>query len=67
MPAEFGIIGMIDNGRVWQDNETSNTIHTSYGGGIWLSPFSLNVISATWSWSDDEKSGLFNLKLGWWF
>ena len=65
--ADFGIIGLLDNGRVWADDETSNKIHTSYGGGIWLSPFSLATITATYAISDDEPNGLLNVKLGWWF
>ena len=66
-PADFGIIGLLDNGRVWVDDDTSDLIHTGYGGGLWLSPFSLAVLTATYTFSDDEPDGLLNIKLGWWF
>jgi hypothetical protein len=66
-PADFGIIGLVDNGRVWVDNEQSNTWHTGYGGGIWFSPFSLAVLTATYSFSNDQSNGLLNVRLGWWF
>jgi hypothetical protein len=66
-PADFGIIGLLDNGRVWTENDSSNVIHTGYGGGIWLSPFSLAVLTATYTISNDEPNGLLNIKLGWWF
>ncbi|MEO6166974.1 MAG: hypothetical protein ABIO46_12755, partial [Chitinophagales bacterium] len=66
-PADFGIVGLLDSGRVWVKDDTSNKIHTSYGGGIWMSPFSLAVLSATYAISDDEPDGLVNIKLGWWF
>jgi hypothetical protein len=72
-PADFGIIGLIDNGRVWveddpsTDDGTSNKIHTGYGGGIWMNPFGIAVLSATYAFSEDEESGLLNIKLGWWF
>jgi hypothetical protein len=66
-PAEFGIIGLIDNGRVWSDGETSSKIHTGYGGGFWISPFSLTSLIATYSISEEEPGGLLNIKLGWWF
>src|SRR6185295_19054985 len=56
-PADFGILGLLDNGRVWQDGETANKIHTGYGGGVWLSPFSLAVLTATYSFSDDQTNG----------
>jgi len=37
LPAHFGIFGLFDVGRVWYTGEESDTWHTSYGGGIWLS------------------------------
>jgi hypothetical protein len=72
-PADFGIIGLMDNGIVWEDNQTSDLVHSGYGGGIWMSPFSLAVISATFTYSNEHSRspnapiGLLNVKLGWWF
>lgn len=66
-PADLGIVGLLDNGRVWVEDDTSDKIHTGYGGGIWLSPFGIAVITATYAFSDDEPGGLMNIKLGWWF
>jgi hypothetical protein len=37
LPAHFGVFGLLDAGRVWLEGEDSNTWHTSFGGGIWLS------------------------------
>ena len=37
-PTHVGVFGLTDAGRVWLDGEDSHTWHTSYGGGIWLSP-----------------------------
>ena len=39
LPAHVGVFGLYDVGRVFLDGETSNTWHTSYGAGIWLSFF----------------------------
>jgi hypothetical protein len=66
-PAYFGIIGLLDNGRVWVADDSSNVWHTGYGGGIWLNPFGIAVLSATYTFSKDETAGLLNIKLGWWF
>src|SRR6185295_12600286 len=72
-PADFGIMGLVDNGIVWEDNQPSDTWHSGYGGGIWLSPFSLAVITATYSFSNEDSKapnaapGYLNVKLGWWF
>jgi hemolysin activation/secretion protein len=37
--AKVGILAFFDDGRVWMPKEKSNTIHTSYGGGILVAPF----------------------------
>ncbi|MFD0860611.1 hypothetical protein ACFQ1M_00200 [Sungkyunkwania multivorans] len=37
VPITFGIYGGFDYGRVWLDGESSNTWHTSQGGGLWVS------------------------------
>jgi hypothetical protein len=37
-PAEFGVLGFGDLGRVFQDGLASDLWHKSYGGGIWIAP-----------------------------
>ena len=37
-PAEFGVFGFGDLGRVFQDDLPSKKWHRSYGGGIWIAP-----------------------------
>lgn len=54
-PAHFGILGFYDVGRVWYKEEDgidptsgsgkSSTWHKGFGGGIWLTPFNLTVLS----------------------
>ncbi len=56
---DFGIIGFNDFGKVWLGGEDSRVWHHGYGGGLWASPFSLAVLSATYEWSKDEPKGLF--------
>jgi len=55
-PAQFGIVAFNDVGRVWADNETSSTWHDGYGGGVWVAPFNKLVITATLSYSNEEKN-----------
>jgi len=45
LPFSVGVIGSFDHGRVWADAEVSDTWHTSYGGGLWFSPFDVAPIS----------------------
>ena len=39
MNAKAGLLAFFDNGRVWMPEDTSTTLHTSYGGGILIAPF----------------------------
>jgi hypothetical protein len=36
-PADFGVLGLADVGRVYLDGETSDRWHAAGGGGIWAS------------------------------
>jgi hypothetical protein len=51
LPVQIGIFGGYDVGRVWVPNDTSNVLHSSYGGGLWIN-------------SADIVSGTFNLFTG---
>lgn len=59
---EFGILAFNDVGRVWLDEENSSVWHDGYGGGIWVSPFSIAVLTACYERSKDEPAGLFTLR-----
>ena len=45
------LVGFVDTGRVWLENESSDTWHTSLGGGLLLqpvmAPVTVHVIAAT--------------------
>lgn len=60
-PGDIGIHGFIDNGRVWMDGENSDTWHTSYGGGIWISPFHSILFTTTFEKSDENKIVSFHM------
>ena len=59
---EFGVLAFNDIGRVWLEGEDSNKLHHGYGGGIWISPFSVAVLTASYERSKDEPDGLFSLR-----
>ncbi len=44
LPGELGISGFFDAGRVWEQGESSDKIHTGTGGGIYFSPANFAVI-----------------------
>ena len=37
LPGDWGISGFGDVGRVWLEGESSDTWHTGFGGGLWIS------------------------------
>jgi hypothetical protein len=59
---EFGILAFNDVGRVWLEGESSSLWHHGYGGGLWVSPFSVAVLTACYERSKDEPGGLFTLR-----
>ena len=38
VPADFGVFGLLDAGRVFQTGESSRKWHTAVGGGVWIAP-----------------------------
>jgi hypothetical protein len=64
---QVGIIGLNDFGRVWLGGKDSKVWHHGYGGGLWISPFSMAVLSGTYEWSKDEPSGLFSFRFNFLF
>jgi len=65
LPTTVGLIFFSDLGRVWFDEEDSNTWHHGWGGGFYLTPYSrfaFNFLLA------NSKEGLLPLiKLGFYF
>ena len=60
-PITYGLIAFNDFGRVWADSEDSGTWHQGYGAGFYLAPFSKIVLSACWSFSNEENLPLVQL------
>jgi hypothetical protein len=52
---ELGVLAFNDFGRVWMKNENSNQWHHGFGGGFWMAPYKLMVISANYSHSVEDN------------
>lgn len=52
---KLGIFGFVDDGRVWVKNDNSSELHTGYGGGIFLVPYKLAVLSLFYGASDEAN------------
>ena len=52
---KYGIITFYDNGRVWQPGEVSNTWHSGYGAGGFVSLFNKIILSGTYGKSKEDN------------
>lgn len=56
-----GLIGFYDAGRVWMDNEISDTWHTGYGGGFLVAPFNKMMLTVLYGVSTEGSQIHFKL------
>jgi outer membrane translocation and assembly module TamA len=59
---KIGLLLFLDDGRVWQPGESSNTLHTGYGGGLIVIPAGRMALTGTVCHS--KESTLIELKAG---
>lgn len=59
LPADFGVFGLADAGRVFMAGESSDTWHAAAGGGVWLSylehAYTLSLAIAR----SEERTGIY--------
>ena len=53
-PIRFGVVGFVDVGRVWLENETSRKWHPSGGGGLLAKPVGTGIVLRAVVASGDE-------------
>ncbi len=59
LPADVGVFGLADVGRVWLEGESSDRWHDALGGGLWLAFLSPeNALSIALARSE-ERTGLY--------
>lgn len=58
---QFGLVGFEEVGRVWMKNEKSDKWHNSYGGGIYLTPFNMLIVSAVVAFSPEDTLWSFSV------
>jgi len=61
LPFSFGVTASFDYGRIW-DGGNSNIWHRSFGGGIWIVP--LNIAVITFSYNKSDVDTRFRVGLG---
>jgi len=60
-----GISGGFDHGRTWSEFDETEDWQTSVGGGVWVSPFDIAVLSAGAYFSDENMQ--VRVKFNWQF
>lgn len=59
LPAEVGVFGLADAGRVFLEGESSSEWHTAFGGGVWIGFLErAHTLSAAVA-SSDERTGVY--------
>lgn len=62
MPGKIGLIGAYDAGRVWEKNQTSDTIHHGFSAGVFLTPFNKIFIRGTVGFSNERIQPTVSLR-----
>lgn len=61
LPSALGVILFDDTGRVWLKGESSNTVHNTYGGGVFLTPYHAFLFEAVLGKSPEGTLVYFTL------
>ena len=60
-PMDIGLVGGADMGRVWLDNVSEGSFHTSVTAGVWLNLLSAIILQPSVSISDERTQVNFRL------
>ncbi|HEV8271872.1 MAG TPA: hypothetical protein VGQ04_11250 [Chitinophagaceae bacterium] len=61
----FGVMGFVDDGKVWVKDEDSKTLHVGYGGGFYFIPF--NNMGLNLSYARSNEVSMILIKTGFLF
>jgi outer membrane protein assembly factor BamA len=59
VPADVGIFGLADAGRVYLDGESSDEWHTAFGGGLWLAFLDRASTVSIAAAASEERTGIY--------
>lgn len=62
---KIGVLAFVDQGRVWQPGEISDTWHVGYGGGFFVAPFNRILLNASYGISKDDR--VIHFRIGFFF
>ena len=62
VPLDIGLLGHGDLARIWQNGESSDLWHYSYGGGVFINFLDSLLLNLTYSVSDTDEVFVFGTK-----
>jgi hypothetical protein len=62
---KIGLLGFVDQGRLWHPGEDSNKWHLGYGGGLIIAPFKKALLNGTVGFSENRT--VMHLRIGYLF
>ncbi len=69
LPVNVGVLGFYDTGRIWHDQDPEGDAfeewHPGWGGGLFISPYNMLILSGTLTKSDEWD--FVEVKLGFFF
>lgn len=63
--SQVGLLAFVDQGRVWQPGEASDTWHVGYGGGLVIIPYNRIVLNG--SVGTSKEATIIHLRIGYLF
>jgi len=57
----MGVLGGLDYGRVWLEEEDSDIWHMGYGGGVWLAPVDFVILNFGYFVTKEEERFAFRV------
>ena len=67
IPFEFGVMGGLDYGRVWEKGSDPEKFHVGLSPGFWITPFKMAAISTFYTFTNGTEDDTYTIRLGFFF
>lgn len=67
VPFEFGLLGGLDYGRTWSEEDDGGAMHHGVSTGIWFTPYKFTAVNAFYTFTEQGEEDAFTFRLGFFF
>jgi hypothetical protein len=67
VPFEFGLMGGLDYGQVWDEGRDAGLLHIGYSPGVWFTPFRFSAVTAFYTFTNSGEADTYTVRLGFFF